>query len=343
MKRIVALLLASLIMLLPACAEKPREHHAEFFIFGTIMSVSLWGATDTQAQQAFRRLQTAFQAMHRDWHAWQPGQLTAINQAFTDGDSIEVSEQILELVQRSQQLEAATGGRFNPTIGALIGLWGFHTSDYPILGPPPSADDIAALVALRPSSLDIEQEGAFLTSTNPAVQLDFGGIAKGYAIDIACRMLRELEIDSAIVNAGGDLRAFGRHGERPWRIAVRAPAGGLAGTIEAGADEAIFTSGNYERFRQEDTERWPHIIDPRNGWPVRELASVTVITDQGVEADAAATALVVAGLEEWQEVARALQLDQVMVIDGEGSVFMTPGMAERVSLEEGVSASVVSP
>ncbi len=101
------------------------------------------------------------------------------------------------------------------------------------------------------------------------MQLDFGGIAKGYAVDLAVARLRELGIGSAIVNAGGDLRAFGRHGDRPWRVAVRKPGGGTIGTLEVRQDEAMFTSGNYERFRQDEQERYPHILDPRSGWPVQ--------------------------------------------------------------------------
>lgn len=336
---IVAVILAA--TLLSGCSEEPKQHKAEFFIFGTMMGVTLWGADDAQASQVFATLQEAFQAMHRDWHAWEPGMLTEINGSFARGESALASEEIVEMVQRSQELEARTGGRFNPAIGSLIGLWGFHTSTYPIIGPPPNRERIAELLAKQPSSSDIRIEGLKLSSANPATQLDFGGIAKGYAIDIACRLIREAGIENAIVNAGGDLRAFGSHGERPWRIAVRAPGGGIVGALEAGADEAIFTSGNYERFRQENEKRYPHILDPRTGWPVEDLASVTVITEEGTLADAAATALIVAGLGEWQEVARRLGLDQVLMIDESGRVYQTAKMAQRIELQEGVESEII--
>lgn len=329
------------VMLLSGCAEEPRQHKAEFFIFGTMMGVTLWGADDAQANEVFSSLQDAFQAMHSDWHAWEPGKLTEINNSFARGDIAPANEDIIELVKRSQELEARTGGRFNAAIGSLINLWGFHTSNYPIIGPPPDRFRIEELLLKQPSSSDIRIDGLTLSSVNPAVQLDFGGIAKGYAIDIACRLIREAGVENAIVNAGGDLRAFGSHGERPWRIAVRAPGGGIVGAMEAVGDEAIFTSGNYERFRQENEKRYPHILDPRTGWPVEDLASVTVITDDGTLADAAATALIVAGLGEWQEVARSLDLDQVMMIDESGKVYQTARMAERVVLEEGVEFEIV--
>lgn len=329
------------VLTLPGCRHDP-ERSAELFVFGTLVEVKLHGVDEARAEQAFTELQAMFRRMHRDWHAWEPGLLTDINAAFAEGRAVTASQEIAHLLRRSQELERLSGGRFNPAIGALIGLWGFHTSDYPVLGPPPSGGAIEALVAGAPSSRDIRIDGLNLASDNPAVQLDFGGIAKGYAVDLAIDHLRALGIENAIVNAGGDLRAMGRHGERPWRIAVRRPGGGVVGAVEVLGDEALFTSGNYERFRRDAEERFPHIIDPRSGWPVADVASVTVVAGEGLVADAAATALIVAGLEDWPEVAAALGLRQVLVVDGQGVVYQTPAMAERVRLVEGVDARVVA-
>ena len=109
----------------------------------------------------------------------------------------------------------------------------------------------------------------------------------------------------------------------------------------ANGTEAVFTSGNYERFRQEDTTRYPHILDPRSGWPVEDLASATVIAGEGLLADAAATALIVAGRSGWREVAQSLGLDQVLMIDGDGKVYMTQRMAGRIELLDGVENEIV--
>jgi thiamine biosynthesis lipoprotein len=319
----------ALLILLTAC-QRDEEQNAELFVFGTIVEIKLWGASKEEANNAFAELQTMFQGMHRDWHAWETGRLTEINRAFAEGRSATADENIVEMVRRSQQIETSTNGRFNPAIGAIIRLWGFHTSDYPIEGPPPSQDQISQILDLRPSSLDIHIDGLQMQSDNPAVQLDFGGIAKGYAVDLTISRLRSLGINNAIVNAGGDLRAIGSHGDRPWRVAVRKPGGGNIGSIQVQGDEAIFTSGNYERFRQDQLKRYPHILDPDTGWPAKDIASVTIITDEGLPADAAATALVVAGLDNWPEVARAMNLDQVAVVDEAGTVYLTPEMQKRI-------------
>jgi len=321
--------------------HREKEHSAELFVFGTIVEAKFWGATDEQADQAFTELQQMFQAMHRDWHAWEPGRLTDINKAFAAGQAAEADEDIVEMIRRSQLMEKRTQGRFNPAIGGLIRLWGFHTSDYPVIGPPPGQTEIDQILIHKPSSGDIQIEGLKVSSENPYVQLDFGGIAKGYAVDLAIDHVQSLGITNSVMNAGGDLRAVGRHGQRPWRVAVRKPGGGIIGAIEVHGDEALFTSGNYERFRQDQLERYPHILDPQSGWPVEGVSSVTVISVSGIEADAAATALVVAGLAEWPVVAQALKLDQVLVIDQSGTVYLTPKMEQRVKFSEDVERVIV--
>jgi len=335
---LVAALLS--LLLLEACG-RDQEHSAELFVFGTIVEIKLWGASQEDASRAFTELQQMFQGMHRDWHAWEPGLLTEINEAFVHGRSATADPDIIEMIQASQLIEEKTGGRFNPAIGALIRLWGFHTSDYPIVGPPPSQSQIDAIMERHPSSRDIHIDGLELRSDNPTVQLDFGGIAKGYAVDLTIRRLRELGISNAIVNAGGDLRAIGNHGDRPWRVAVRKPGGGNIGSIQVKGDEAIFTSGNYERFREDQAERYPHILDPSTGWPAKDITSVTIITDEGLLADAAATALIVAGLDKWVEVARELDLTQVAVVDESGTIFMTPEMEQRLQFFDDVSWEIV--
>ena len=152
------LILAACLVLLTAC-QRDEEHSAELFVFGTIVEVKLWGASQDQASKAFSEIQQMFQAMHRDWHAWEPGRLTMINEAFTHGQPATADKDIIAMVRRSQTLEESTSGRFNPAIGALIRLWGFHTSDYPIVGPPPSQSQIDEILGFSPSSRDIHING----------------------------------------------------------------------------------------------------------------------------------------------------------------------------------------
>ncbi|MDT8319053.1 MAG: FAD:protein FMN transferase [Xanthomonadales bacterium] len=336
-------LLTLLSLLVASACSRYAEYRAEFFVFGTVLEVVLWTDDEVRAREAFGKLRESFQLMHRDWHPWEPGKLTGINEAFARGYAVTADPSLIELTRLSQDMERRTDGRFNAAVGALVRLWGFHSSEYPIEGPPPAMQAIAEIVRRQPSTLNIRIEGQLMSSTNNAVQLDFGGIAKGYAVDRACELLKTLGIDNAIVNAGGDLRAIGRHGDRSWRIAVRNPAGGIIGSLETQGEEAVFTSGNYERFRRDQERRYPHILDPRTGWPVEGLVSVTVIAADGAFADAAATALIVAGSDQWVTVARSLGLDEVLLIDESGTVQMTPQIAARIELAEGIESVVKDP
>lgn len=319
--------IAFALALLVACVPVP-EHRAAFFVFGTLVEVIVRDTQVEPAERAFADIQQALQAMHRDWHAWEPGTLDDINQALASGQRVSGPPDILELLRLSQEMEQRTGGRFNAASGGLIRLWGFHTSDFPVTGPPPPDTAIQGWLESAPSTLDITVKQAELDTPNPAVQLDFGGIAKGYAVDRVIEILAGHGIERALVNAGGDLRAVGATPRLSWRVGIKLPGGGTAGGIPITAAAAVFTSGVDQRYREQAGRRYPHILDPRSGRPVRGLASVTVVAHQGWFADAAATALMVAGPGEWVDLAAGLGLDSVLVIDDSGQVFATPAMAE---------------
>jgi len=167
------------------------------------------------------------------------------------------------------------------------------------------------------------------------VQLDVGAFAKGYAIDQAIALLQRHGINNAIVNAGGDLRAIGQRGQRPWRIGIRHPQQpGIIAALEIQGNESVFTSGNYERFYQHEGQRFHHIIDPRSGYPGNDTLSVTVIHSNAATADAAATALLIAGPQHWRTIARQMGIDQAMLVDKQLTVHMTPAMSRRVKLKQ---------
>lgn len=322
-----------LVVVLQACGREPTQQ-AEFFVFGTLVDVQLRAAPDEAAQPALQELQVRFQAMHRDWHAWESGELTDLNQALARGEEVRASADLLTLVRRSQALEAASGGLFNPAAGGLVKLWGFHTSDFPVSGPPPSEAEILAWLEQSPSMSDIRIEDDFLSTGNAAVMLDFGAVAKGFAVDIAVELLAARGLGEVMVNAGGDLRARGT-AEAPWRVGVSDPAGGVIAAIEVTGDEAVFTSGTSQRYRQHDGARYPHVLDPRTGQAASGLQAATVVTQEGLVADAVATALLVAGPERWPDIARSMNISQALVITDDGQIQVTPTMNQRLEWAPG--------
>lgn len=327
----VVLLSCALAGLIAGCAKQDDEvRNTRLFTLGTLVDVSLWKVDEARAARAVQAVEARLNEIHHTWHAWKPSALTKLNHAMAQGGSVPVTPQERELLLQARQLARASGELFNPAIGRLIGLWGFHNDERPA-GPPPPQAEIDKLVAAAPSMEQLDIAEDHVVSHNPAVELDFGGFAKGYAVNQAIDVLRGMGIDNAIVNAGGDLRAIGSHGERPWRIGIRHPAGsGVIASLETHGDESVFTSGNYERYFEYNGIRYHHILDPRTGYPARGSLSVTVVNNDAATADAAATALFVAGPEGWRKVARNMGIKEVMLIDENMTVYMTPEMAARI-------------
>ena len=329
-----------LIVIATGCGPSSPQG-AEFYVFGTLLEIQLPAADEREAAEIFTELQPEFQRMHREWHAWEPGDLQRLNRAIATGQSAPATPDIIELIRRSQEMERLSAGCFNAATGKLISAWGFHTSEFPVTSPAPGRAQIQAIIETLPSTLDIEIKGDLVSALNPQVQLDFGGIAKGYAADLAMEMVEGRGQAEAIINAGGDVRVLGSNRGKPWRIGVRDPRGGIAGAIEIEGNLAVFTSGNYERYRQDGDQRLAHILDPRTGWPVSEVSSATVIASDGTTADAAATALVVAGPDGWLDVSIRMGVVAALVIDASGTMQATPSMMKYFTPATGREVTIV--
>jgi len=321
-------------LLLAACSQPEPLHRTQLLTLGTLVNISIWDENEERAENAVHRVEHSLTEIHRRWHAWQESDLTQLNRDLSNGKTTVLPDDATALLKKAADLALRSEHLFNPAIGQLINLWGFH-SDERLDGPPPSSADIQALIKTKPLMTDLNFNVDGINSSNPAVQLDLGGFAKGYAVDLAIAELRADGIENAIVNAGGDLRAIGRHGDRAWRIGIRHPQqAGIIASLETVGDESVFTSGNYERFFTYEDKRYHHIIDPRSGYPADQTLSVTVLHDNAATADAAATALFVAGPQHWQAIARQMGIKHVMLIDNDMKIQITRTMAERVHFEK---------
>ncbi len=338
----IPLLAIGLLSMLLACSPEPGTYHHRFLAFGTLMDLTIAGVPEDRASAAGKALEDDFSVMHAVWHAWTPGPLTRTNSLLAEGRTFSAPPSVLPLVALSKRLAEQSDNLFNPAIGRLIRLWGFQSDEPTRSRPPPDAELIRQEVAKRPRMSDITIDDYRLKSSNPAVQLDFGAIGKGYGIDLGIAHLRELGIDNAIINAGGDLRAIGRNGDRPWRIAIRGADGeGVLGYLETTGDESVFTSGDYERGFTWEGRHYHHIIDPRTGYPAQGTRSVTVVSTDAATADAAATALFVAGPAQWPRIAARMGITQVLLVDSAGVLHMTPAMQQRLHLLDADGADIV--
>ena len=238
------------------------------------------------------------------------------------------------LLKSATQLADRSDNLFNPAIGHLIRLWGFQSSDITAQSPAPA--EIKRWVDANPRMSDLRYDGTRISSRNTAVMIDLGGYAKGYALDQAARILRDAGVKAALINVGGNVLAIGRPGDRPWKVGIRNPRGeSTVAAIELHDNEAMGTSGDYQRYFMKDGKRHPHIIDGRTGQTIDLVASVTIITSGGVDAglrsDGNSKPLFIAGPLHWRKTAQQLGLTEVMLIDANRNVEMTPAMQARIA------------
>ncbi len=337
-KKTLAILgLVFLFGLLNGC-EAPQNQQpvkAVLYVFGTMVEISVYDENQQHANHAIAQVEEQFRQFHKDWHAWEKGGVIyKINQAIARQQPITVSLSVKEFIEKSIKLSQQSQGLFDPGIGSLISLWGFHSEQWQ--GPPPSNDKIQAWLTSAPSIADISFTGNQLTSSNPMVQLDFGGNAKGLAIDLAMQTLQENGIQNALVSIGGDMKALGSKYGQAWTIGIQSPkhpSTPLA-KIRIKGGESVVTSGDYQRFFEWQGRHYSHIIDPKSGYPADTFSSVTVIHEDATTADSAATAILVAGPQRWLKIAESMHVKQVLCIDHRGQIFQTESMAQRVQFIE---------
>lgn len=203
-----------------------------------------------------------------------------------------VTEEFLAMLEESRRMWRLTDGRFDITVGPLMKLWGFERRS----GRVPAPDSIARLLpAVGFGKVEVGGETVRLTA--PGMALDFGAVVKGYAADRAAAILKSRGIENFMIDLGGNIVVAGAPPGRPaWRIGIRDPRNleRIVGVL-ALRDAAVATSGDYERMFEVDGKRYAHIVDPRTGYPVEEMAAVTVIAADGLTADLFSTALFLCG------------------------------------------------
>lgn len=334
-----AVLLCCALVMLAGCADRtPPPYRAELLVFGGPASLELRGVQPDEAEATVNELAVDFAGFDRDWHPWRAGVLTTVNAAFARGIVADAPDSLLALVERSRAYRDLTDGLFDPAIGGLVHLWGFHTSDYPVTTPPPAAAELDRWLAAAPTLADVEVlAGGRLRSRNPTVQLDFGAIAEGVAAEHAARVLAGRGIGNALVSLGGDVLALGRADGRAWQVAIRDPFGAtpedVLGAVELVGHEALFTSGGYSKFREAaDGARWPHLLDPRTARPANDVATVSVLHPDPVLADVAATALFIAGPDRFAALAARLRTGCVLLLTDRDELLLTTAMQARLVL-----------
>lgn len=332
------------LLLLTSCGPKEPLYNTQTYVFGTLIDITIYGESDARAQTVATTIINNFNLLHRRLHAWKPSEISTINHAFSTIQSAKISPDIGQMIAEITALSNQSNGSFNPAIGQLINSWGFQQDEF--VAHKVDAAKIAQLVSQNPKMSDIVINEGQATSTNPAVQLDLGGYAKGYALDVGLAYLREQKIKNALINIGGNIIALGQRGNKPWRIGIQHPRQPNAiATIALPSGWAIGTSGDYQRFFDLDGQRYCHIIDPATGYPVQGIQSVTVLIppqkNAGVLSDVASKPLFIAKPDSRLAAAKAMGTKHFLIIESEHNIQVSSSMGKRLSwLESGLEKQV---
>lgn len=299
-----------------------REYSRQFFAMDTVMSFTAYGERGEEAVEAAVQEVERLDALLSTGIA--ESEVSRIN-ASGEGDLSEDTEKILS---EGLAIWKQTGGLFDVTIYPLMQLWGFPTGNYHV----PTKEELKQTMSLVDSSKVI-LDGNHVT-LGEKQKMDLGGIAKGYTSNRIMEIFQEYGVTSAMVSLGGNVQTLGKKPDgTDWQVGIQNPdnvQGDLLGAV-AVQDQAVITSGGYERYFEENGQTYIHILDPRTGCPAENgLASVTIVSSNGMLADALSTSLYIMGLDEAEAYWRiyADEFDMILMTD-DGTVYVTEGIRDR--------------
>jgi len=321
MRSLLHPLLFSLLCCTPLLA-RAEWYQREEAIMGTRVAVELWSDDPALAERAMESVIAEMRRTDELMSTYKPeSQLSQVN-AHAHQRPVQVDPDIIEVVERSFEVSRMSGGAFDITYASVGYLY-----DYRAHQKPSDAAIAAALPGVDYRKVEVDRQAHTIHFLREGLRIDLGGIAKGYAVDRAVQHLRDLGIRHAMVNAGGDTRLLGDRRGQPWMVGIRDPRndGRIVMRVPL-ADEALSTSGDYERYFEEDGVRYHHILVPSTGRSARGVRSATVIGPDATLTDALSTTLFVLGVERGMQLIARLPGVEAVMVDDEGRIFYSDGL-----------------
>ena len=332
-KHFISAMLSALLFLTGCSAESsPEPVQGTFFAMDTMMDFTIYGESGLidQSESLIASLESLVSVTDTG------SELYAINQTGSGtltGKASSLMEQALEICRR-------TDGALDLSIYPIVRAWGFTTGSYQV----PDEAEIQALLPLV-DYRKIQYDAADGDVTLPeGMEIDLGSVAKGYAGQLVAQMLWEHGVQSALLNLGGNVQTVGAKPDgSPWQIGIKDPQGEDAMMVLSVEDQAVVTSGGYERYFEQDGQTYWHIMDPSTGHPADSgLISVTIVGDEGVVCDGLSTALFVMGLEKAADLWAQSGDFEAVFVTASGEVYITEGLRDRFALTEQYADTPVS-
>jgi len=304
-----------------------RPSHAEWLgdtrtMMGTEVSVQVWHENVEEGMSVVEDIFTEVARIEGLMSTYIEGsEISKINRSAADGP-VAAGDELLNLILRSLEISVLTHGAFDITYDSL----GQHY-DFRERRRPDAATIQEGLERIDYRLVEVDRLEGTVRFLEPGVRINLGGIAKGYTVERAVNLLRSRGFRHGIVTAGGDSRLLGDRRGQPFMVGIRDPRneGEVVLTIPL-EDEAISTSGDYERYFEEDGKRYHHIIQPTTGEPAGGVRSATIIGPDAVLTDALSTAVFVLGVDRGLRLIATLPDYEGIVIDAEGRLFYSDGL-----------------
>jgi len=316
---LAAVVVAISIVSRPSLAEWLGDSRA---MMGTEISVQLWHES---AEDGLALVEDAFDEITRIEELMstyiESSQISEINRAAGEAP-VAADEELIQLILRSLDISMLTRGAFDITYDSVGQYYDFRERQRP------DAETIEEeLKRIDYRLVEVDRLAGTVKFLAPGVRINLGGIAKGYAVERAVSLLRSRGIRHGIVTAGGDSRLLGDRLGQPFMVGIRDPRKDdeVALTIPL-EDEAISTSGDYERYFEEDGQRYHHIIEPATGLPASGVHSATIVGPDAVLTDALSTSVFVLGVDQGLTLISTLPDYEGIVIDAEGRLFYSDGL-----------------
>jgi len=318
------------LIVLGLCAAPILSAQAEWFSdtqskMGTRVEVKLWL---DDAQEAARLIELAMAELDRIEAEMSTyladSEMTRINEKAAT-EPVTISAELFTLIDRALQLSVTTNGAFDITYDSVGQLYDYRA------GIHPAPEQIETrLDAIDYRHVHLDGEASSIWFSRPGVRINLGGIAKGYAVESVIDLLRDAGVTNALATAGGDTRLLGDRGNGPWIIGVRDPddTDGLV-TRLALQDEAISTSGDYERFFIEGDVRYQHILNPSTGQSAGLVRSVTIVGPDATLTDGLSTSIFVLGPDAGLELIESLDGYETLIIDTQHRLRFSSGLDPR--------------
>jgi thiamine biosynthesis lipoprotein len=300
---------------------------------GTELRLTAWTADEHGADAAFEAVSREMDRLEALLSNWRPTSDVEQLNAAAGKHPIRVASELRDVLRTAHQVSEWTGGKFDVTWGAMSGLWKFdyQNQDNTVPDPAQMARQ-RKLIDYRKVVVDEDAGTAFIEREGMNVNL--GGIGKGYAVDHARDILRRRGFHDFMIQFGGDMYVAGLQGDHMWRLGIqdpRGPANGIFAQIDL-TDSTFSTSGDYARSFVKNGKRYHHIIDPDTGEPATGCRSVTIITSSATIADGLSTGVFVLGPEEGMALIQRLPGVEGVIVSSKNEVLVSNGIKGRLTV-----------